>query len=199
MSRCIESIKLLDGNFSLLPYHNDRMNHTRKSLFDTNLPIHLEEHLIVPEYARRGLFKCRVVYGRSIEHIEYIAYKRRNIQTLKLVHDDYIDYSFKFEDRSHLNRLFAQREGCDDIMIIKNARVTDTSYCNILFFDGRQWVTPLYPLLPGTRRQKLLDEKKIIAKEIFEKDIKSFTYFWLINALSEFNMLPPLPLQKIIF
>lgn len=187
MCLLIESIKIFDGKACNLACHNRRMNAARKSLFNLSAPIHLEEHLKIPEYARYGLFKCRVLYSRYIEHMEYHLYKQRSVQTLKIVHDDHIDYRYKYADRSALEKLFAQRANCDDILIIKKGRVTDTSYSNIIFFDGSQWFTPLYPLLEGTQRQKLLDEQKIQAADILEKDIAGFTYFKVINALNAFE------------
>lgn len=198
MSLLIESIKILDGKAYNLTYHNVRMNEARKALFAIAAPIHLEEHLSVPEYARQGIFKCRILYSRFIEHIEYHPYKKRSIQTLKIVYDDHIDYRYKYADRRDLEVLFEKRENCDDILIIKKGRVTDTSYSNIIFFDGYQWVTPLYPLLKGTQRHKLLDEQRITAIDVLEQDIAGFTHFKIINALNEFHAHSPVSVQHII-
>lgn len=197
MCLLIESIKVFNGNACNLSYHNQRMNAARKSLFGFSAPIHLEEHLDIPEYARQGLFKCRVLYSRYIEHIEYHLYQQRSIQTLKIVHDDHIDYRHKYADRRALEELFLQKGNCDDILIIKKGRVTDTSYSNIIFFDGCQWFTPLHPLLEGTQRQKLLDEQKIQAADILEKDIASFTHFKLINALNKLEAYTPISVRYI--
>ena len=65
----------------------------------------------------------------------------REIRSLKVVVDDRIDYSFKSADRSSLNRLTAQKGDCDEIIIVKNGLVTDTSFTNIAVFDGEQWLT----------------------------------------------------------
>lgn len=198
MCLLIESIKILDGNAYNIAYHNQRMHIARKSLFGLSVPIHLEEHLDIPEYARHGLFKCRVLYSRFIKHIEYHLYKQRSIQTLKIVYDDRIDYRHKYADRRDLEKLFLQKGSCDDILIIKKGKVTDTSYSNIIFFDGNQWFTPLYPLLEGIQRQRLLDEQKIQAVDILEKDIACFTHFKIINALNGFEALSPVSVQHII-
>src|SRR5690606_14853325 len=84
-------------------------------------------------------------------------YEVRAVTSLKIIHDDTIDYSLKYEDRSSIDNLFAKRNNCDDILIIKNGFVTDASYSNIAFYDGSRWITPAQPLLKGTMRQHLLD------------------------------------------
>lgn len=198
MCPLIESIKILDGLAYNLAYHNQRMNAARMALFGLQAPIHLEEHITVPEHARHGLFKCRILYSRFIEHIEYQSYKQRSIQTLKLVYDDHIDYRYKYADRHALDALFMQRENCDDILIIKKGRVTDTSYSNIIFFDGDRWFTPLHPLLEGTQLCKLLDDRKITATNMRVQDIVRFTHFKLINALNDFYAYPPISVQHIL-
>lgn len=52
-------------------------------------------------------------------------------------------------------------------MIIRQGKVTDCSIGNLIFRQNNQWITPDKPLLEGTQRAKLLEQKKIIAREIF--------------------------------
>ena len=96
---------------------------------------------------------------------------------------DDLDYSLKYADRTEINKLREKRGGCDDILIIKNGFVTDTSYANIIFWDGEKWLTPSTPLLKGTKRQKLIDEGKIIPAEIREEDIPKFKKAKIINSM----------------
>jgi 4-amino-4-deoxychorismate lyase len=84
----------------------------------------------------------------------------------------------------------------DDILIVKNAYITDSSYANILFYDGGKWFTPHMPLLAGTCRARLLKESKICEMKIKIDDIKKFESFCLINALNE-GMESPLPIENI--
>lgn len=198
MCRLIESVKIIDGRACNLEYHTHRMNQSRKALFRLSSPIDLETYLTVPEWAGQGLYKCRILYKHDLENIEFIPYQRRSVKTLKLVYADHVDYRYKYADRSELNMLFEAREDCDDILIIKNGRVTDTFYGNIIFFDGEQWITPLQPLLKGIQRQKLLDQHYIAARNIVAKDISSFSCFKVINALNEFHTSPVLAVQYIM-
>ena len=87
------------------------------------------------------------------------------ISSFKIIHAD-IEYPLKYEDRHEINHLFGQKGDADEIIIIKNGLVTDTSIANLAFFDKGQWITPAQPLLNGTTRQRLLDENKIICADI---------------------------------
>jgi len=128
-----------------------------------------------------------VVYGKDIEAIEFKPYQPRPIKTLKLVKDNEIDYSFKYADRENINLLYERRGNYDDILIVKNNLVTDTSYCNIIFFDGNKWLTPEFPLLKGTKRQQPLDGGKISVAKIIVESLRSFHEFMLINAMLDFD------------
>ena len=156
MQHLLESLKLEDGVFSNLPYHEQRLHQAQLALFGQVTIWSLAHHLSVPDYAQRGVYKCRVRYGRAIEQVEFVPYQLRPVHTLRRIHCDSINYAHKYADRRPLNELFEQREGCDDVLIIKNGLVTDTSYANIIFYDGARWVTPAHPLLHGTQRQHLL-------------------------------------------
>ena len=128
-----------------------------------------------------------MVYGKDIEAIEFKPYQPRTIKSLKLVEDDEIDYAFKYADRESINLLYERRGTYDDILIVKNNLITDTSFCNIIFFDGQKWVTPELPLLKGTKRQQLLDEGIINEARILVEDLGSFKKFMLINAMLDFD------------
>jgi len=105
-----------------------------------------------------------------------------------LVEDNAIEYNLKYSDRTKLNLLFDKREECDDILIIKNKYVTDTLYCNIVFFDGEKWITPSHPLLKGTARERLLTQKTIFQEPVTIEHLQNFTHFKLINAMRDFDV-----------
>ncbi len=159
MQHLLESLKLEDGVFSNLSYHEQRLHQAQLALFGQVTIWSLAHHLSVPDYAQRGVYKCRVRYGRAIEQVEFVPYQLRPVHTLRRIHCDSINYAHKYADRRPLNELFEQRGNCDDVLIIKNGLVTDTSYANIIFYDGARWVTPAHPLLRGTQRQHLLERR----------------------------------------
>ncbi len=106
-------------------------------------------------------------------------------------------YSDKWENRKKINELFAQKGNCDDVLIIKNGWVTDSSYANILFFDREQWWTPSTPLLAGTQRAKLLEEKRIFERPIRPSDLKKYQSFKLVNAMIPFDLAKIIPISHI--
>jgi len=200
MSRLLETIRFENGTFSLLTYHQLRMNWSRKELFRCKDEIDLfkklqmwtleAENATPPLQAsslEKSLYKCRIIYSEQIEKIEFILYQLSNIRSLKIVIDDQIEYPYKFNDRTRINKLFEKKENCDDILIVKNGLITDTSFANIIFYNGKKWLTPAQPLLKGTQRAYLLDKELIEVADIRIKDLKYFEKARLINAMIRFE------------
>lgn len=187
MSLLIESIKVTNGQYQNLFYHEQRLNKSLRTLCGVTEYTDLEKVLSSYQPPGDGIYKCRIVYDENAMEVEFIPYQMKAIETLKVVEHDRINYEFKYSDRKDFDRLFALRKGCDDILIVKRGMVTDSSYCNIIFRKGNQWVTPWSPLLKGTQRQKLIDSSVIEEDEIRLKDVSSFNAWKLINAMIEFN------------
>ncbi len=134
----------------------------------------------------KNTYRCRVLYDDNSFNIEYIAYKDKKIRSLKIVQSNTIEYALKYENRDALNTLFEKREDCDDIAIIKNGYLTDTTIANIALFDGINWYTPKSPLLHGTTRQRLLNNGTIIEKDIPITSIASYKKCAIFNAMIGF-------------
>jgi 4-amino-4-deoxychorismate lyase len=179
MSRFIETIRFSGGKFQNLGRHVDRI------LRALNGQPRWDIDSMLSEAASPGdnVYKIRIVYDRDIASVSTELYTIRAIRTLKLVVDNNIVYDHKFEDRSALARLYSQREGCDDVLIVKNGVITDTSYSNIIFREGSKWFTPGTFLLNGTMRQYLLDTGAITEMPISPSDLPQFSHFKLINAM----------------
>jgi 4-amino-4-deoxychorismate lyase len=182
MSRLIESIRLEDGVFQRPNYHQQRVNDALNHFYP-GIRIDLVLHLDKSDFPGKGLYKCRVVYDSRVDKIEFEPYIIRPASSLKLVSRPDISYPFKLEDRTELIKAFAQREQCDDVLIIKGEMVTDTSYSNIAFRKGKEWITPQSCLLKGTMRQYLLDKKIIREEQVSVKDLPKYEQFRLINAM----------------
>lgn len=205
MLKLLETIRLENGRFENLPFHERRMNRTRKALFGRNDALQLEPILASmlqntrhPAVGRSGLYKCRLTYAEKIEHLDCKAYVLPGIRYLQLVRDDNIEYQYKYADRTQLEKLYRKRGECDDVLIVKNGWITDTSYANILFLDGGQWVTPASPLLEGTRRERLLKEQKITMRAICPDDLFKFTKARLINAMIRFEDRLDIAMENIV-
>ena len=138
----------------------------------------------LPVPLQNRLVRCRIDYNDKTTQIQYFEYYRKIYRTFQPVICDDIEYSLKYADRSLINKLFAQRGTCDEIIIIKNGKVTDCSIGNLIFRQGEKWYTPDTPLLIGSQREKLLQDGKIQESTIFQEDIVNFDEIKIINAMN---------------
>ncbi|MDA3883788.1 MAG: aminotransferase class IV [Bacteroidales bacterium] len=180
----LETIKIQDGVIHLPEYHQQRMCKTMKDLWGT-VPDFSVSELSIPVKARTGLWKCRVVYSPHIVDISFEPYTYKKIHSLQCVYVNDFSYAYKFANRTAFEQLLLQKNQADEILIIKNGFVTDTSYSNIVFFDGDSWYTPSSYLLPGTMREYLIETCQVYEKNIQVADISSFKKARLLNAFND--------------
>lgn len=197
MFRLLETIKLSNRMLNNIEYHQKRMNKARKDLFGLVDELQLSSAIKVPDGISTSMFKVRVLYSDVIHDIEFHPYSLRQIFSLQIVSGDEIEYSYKYEDRSKLQKLLCKCTA-DDVLIIKNGFVTDTSYSNVVFSKNGKFFTPNTYLLNGTKRQKLLDENEVIEREIAAKDLAEFEKIYLINSMIDINDQPGIPVNHII-
>ena len=185
-SRFLETIKIVDGEIFNLEYHQKRYESVLESLGIKNIQ-NLEDFINPPAW---GLYRCRLVYDKENIEVAYHEYKKREIKSLKLIFENDIEYTQKSTDRKGIEALFKAREEGDDILVIKNLFVTDTSIANIAFqTSSGEWVTPRNPLLKGTTRARLLDEGKIKEADIKVQELRGFSKVALLNAMIDFDIL----------
>lgn len=187
MEQFSEAIKMRDGIPCLLSYHNERLNRTRREVFGCHDVIDVAPFIEVPPNFSKGVVKCRIVYSKELLDIQFSLYRIRTINTLKLVDGKDIDYQYKSIDRSSFDSLKNLWQEFDDILIEQNGLITDTSFSNIAFYDGKKWITPAIPLLKGTKRQKLLDDTTIIEGEIRAKNLHKFEKALLFNSMIDWE------------
>jgi 4-amino-4-deoxychorismate lyase len=200
MSPLVETIRIEDGVPANLSFHNERMVRSVRDLFSVYKKIDLAHILTVPSDAVNGIFKCRVIYDSEIRKIEFIPYSIRQVNTLQVVFDDDISYPYKFTDRKRIDELMELKGDRDDILIIKNGKVTDTSYANVVLSDNDgNWITPATYLLPGTRRASLLKSGIISAAPVSASDLKNYTLLKLINAMIGIEDTTGIPVGNIVF
>lgn len=198
MSLLIESIKLVDGEFRNIFHHEQRMNRSLKALCGAEEFFDLGKFLEHFDSPAKGLYKCRITYDDKVHDVEFLPYNTKDVKSLKIVEHDRVEYEFKYKDRSTLDRLYKKRDDCDDILIVKEGLVTDSSYSNIVFRRGKRLITPWSALLKGTMRQSLIESNVIQEEDIRVEDIPSFETCKLINAMLEFDS-PEIDVSKIVF
>lgn len=199
MSPLIETIKCKNGELFNKEFHQARFKLALIDYFHVSSIINLFDFIEIPDFAKSGLFRCRVTFTGQIEKIEFFPHQYREIKSLKFIEDNFIDYSYKYANREKLTQLFEKRGNCDDILIIKNGCITDSYTANPVFSDGRKWWTPETPLLKGTKRAQLLKEKKIFECKIRPEDIIKFEKAGLINAMQDIDDMPVIQTHDIYF
>jgi 4-amino-4-deoxychorismate lyase len=192
-----ESICLLEGVVQHPHWHEKRYRESYQIFYNKPPKTSLFEQLKIPLKYQNGRIKLRIAYNENERHWDFIPYVFRPVAHLQLVENNTIDYGLKFENRTLLEQLFRQRGACDDILIIKNELLTDTSYGNIAFEKKGQWFTPAAPLLNGTARARLIAEKKIIPIPIRLSNYSSFERFKMLNALRDFDADPSYDVNNI--
>lgn len=197
MSQFIESIKVEDQEVFLLDLHQKRVNQTFAH-FGKEGSIDLAKIFKNLEHDEDGMYKLRVSYDLDKRiRTQMIPYAIPEIQDFQLVENNSFDYSFKFEDRKELEKM-KMKSKAEEIIIVKNNHITDTSFSNLLFLKGKDWFTPTTYLLNGVQRQNLLKQKKIKETEITLQNLKQFSHFQLINAMNDFDDMFIYPIDRII-
>jgi 4-amino-4-deoxychorismate lyase len=181
-SLLLETIRVENGKYQNLSFHQWRVDWSREKLGFTNRLL-----LNLPTPPKNGIFRTRLLYSKEIDEIQFIPYQKKIPKTFSLVFSDEVKYDLKYQNRETLQKL-KNSKNSDEVIIVKNELITDTSIANIYFWDFQlsTWITPKQPLLQGTFRQKLLHEKKVFEKNIHFNEIKKFKQIALSNAMTGF-------------
>ena len=186
MSLFFETIKIQNGKICNAAYHNQRLNRTIRENFSLCPDYNILDYITPPP--DKGVFRSKLIYDTEVREVTITPYQRRSYNALYCIESD-ISYPYKSTDRSVIENLFAQKKNCDDILILHDGLLTDTSIANIALFNGLHWYTPDTPLLEGTFRASLLAEKKIKTKALDLKSLQNCTKFAIMNAMTGFYQL----------
>ncbi|MCG3685080.1 aminotransferase class IV family protein [Aliarcobacter butzleri] len=174
-----ETIKCEDFEVFNLNYHQKRVANT------IGLNINLQEYI---NPISEELLRCKLIYDENgVVDVLYFPYKKREIKSFKIIFDNEIEYSKKYLNRAKLDELYEKKNDCDEVIIIKNEIVTDTTIANIAIFYENSWITSKNCLLGGTTRARLLEEKKLFEKDITLDMLKNASKVALMNAMIGFD------------
>ncbi|MDN5107181.1 aminotransferase class IV family protein [Aliarcobacter butzleri] len=174
-----ETIKCEDFEVFNLDYHQKRVANT------IGLNINLQEYI---NPISEELLRCKLIYDENgVVDVLYFPYKKREIKSFKIIFDNEIEYSKKYLNRAKLDELYEKKDDCDEVIIIKNEIVTDTTIANIAIFYENSWITSKNCLLGGTTRARLLEEKKMFEKDITLDMLKNASKVALMNAMIGFD------------
>lgn len=176
-----ETIKCDDGAAYHLEYHCRRIART------IMININLQEYILP---ISDDFLKCKVIYDKyGVLDVLYEPYVKRLVRSFKIIHDDTIEYKHKSMNRNAIDELYAQKQNADEIIIVKNGWITDTSIANIAIYDGFNWLTPKIPLLRGTTQERFVDNKELIQANISVEMLKNAQKIALLNAMVGMNIL----------
>lgn len=183
MSLLFETIRIENGILMHPEDHEKRMFRSRNALLGAKDPFFLHQIITIPREFTSGIVRCRIDYGIKIDAVKFTPYKMKPLKKFQVVINEEIEYPFKFSDRSALESLLVEKSTADEIILVQHGMITDTSFSNLIFYDGRNWITPSTPLLNGTCRERLIRERKIVERKISLKELDSFLGFKIINAM----------------
>ena len=153
--------------------------------------------LDIPTEARKGKYKCRIEYTDTIHSITFSPYQQKQRKSVALAFDNNICYKYKCVDRRNLARLVQQAQ-TDDVIIVRNGMITDASYCNLVFEDyAGHLFTPSDALLPGTCRQRLIDNGIATERPICVNELHHYKNVYFINAMMDLEEAQKLPITAI--
>lgn len=182
MPTFIETVHVLNGELLHLNYHQKRINDVFQHYYSDSPILDIQayfNHLDIPQ---EGSYRARLVYRTEWEFHEFIPYRNKKINKLAIVNTGSYEYAYKYADRSHILKMVADHPEADDIIFSKGGKLQDSSIANLAFKCGEQWYTPKEPLHWGTTRRRLIDEKILIEKDIWETDLKNYSHICLINV-----------------
>lgn len=192
----VETICLIDGKPRLLRYHNRRLNHTRKMIFGSTDFIDLADY--IPQKSHSGKQKLRVLYNERILSVKATDYQIDEIEKISAVTiDSSFSYTYKSSNRAYFAQLLDEHNA-QDLVLIQNNLITDTTYCNLIFFDGHRWLTPSQPLLEGCMRQNLIENHGILPVIIRTEDLDKLVSFKRINAMRSFDEAQEIAISAIL-
>lgn len=193
-----ETLCVLEGKIRYPEQHQERYRRTLQNYCGVIPTLDLLDEINIPKAYRRGRVKLKIMYNAFNEKDwVFSPYPYLPINSLQCIEEPDLKYDYKFLDRSELDLLVKQKRDCDDILILQKGMVRDSSYTNICFWTGKEWVTPQKPLLQGTMRARLIEEKQLVEAAISTDDFSGFKGFKLINAMRDFNNDPLCPMHQI--
>ena len=71
--------------------------------------------------------------------------------------------------------------------MIKDGLLTDSYYANIALYKNRIWYSPKTPLLAGTQRARLIQNEKLVLRDIVVSELFEFEKIKIFNAMIPFS------------
>ena len=190
----VESLRLVQGKFSLLERHINRMAAAAAYFGFPFAAAEARRQLAVHAADSSGIRKVRLLLspdGRltvSSEELseENIDRPLRIALAMERVHSTDPFVFHKTTRRGFFQRARANRPDCDELLFVnERGEVTEGTYHNLVVrLDGRLFTPPVSSgLLPGTLREELLERKEIEERILSPAELEEAEEVWLINSV----------------
>ena len=194
----LETIRIQDGHAHHVADHIERMCRTALHFGFVAPPLPADLDALVPRNLRTGSVRCRIIYDHTLREITFTPYRRRCIERLIAVDAGAMDYTFKYADRSPLERPNIRLSETDELLFIRGGYVTDTSYTNLILRRGQELFTPDTCLLDGTCRRRLLRTAQVRTATIRLSDLSAYDELLLVNAMMPLGEALRLPVTSVV-
>lgn len=184
MYHFLETIKIVDGEIQHLDLHLQRIQNTcveyyghEKNLDDMRSSFKINSH------KKKDVYKLSIWYNLTQHFFQTEKYLIKKKEKIVWCFENEINYQLKYLDRNIFEK-YEKKHGAESMcIIVKNNKPTDATYANLAFWTGKEWHTPMFPLLKGTKRKYLIEQKKLIEKDIDMKDLAQYEKVSFINAM----------------
>jgi 4-amino-4-deoxychorismate lyase len=191
----LESIKVKGGNYFNLEGHSRRIERTCRNFFGS--PPGFSLSLVLPPAPSEGLFKARVIYSKVLRSVELEPYFFPEIKKAILVRADGVSYPWKYLNRGVFTGLKANAEA-DEIIIVKNGLLSDSSRANLVFENSEGLFTPESPLLKGVKREELMGQGRLAARRIGPDQLGLYRKIYFVNAMIDLEDNVSIPLSSLL-
>ena len=194
----LETIRIQDGHAHHVADHIDRMHRTALHFGFTAPALPADLDALVPHTLRTGTVRCRIIYGHTLRELTFTPYRRRRLERLIAVDAGAMDYTFKYADRSPLERPNIPLSEADELLFVRGGYVTDTSYTNLILRRGDELITPDTCLLDGTCRRRLLRTAQVRTAQVRLSDLSAYDELLLVNAMMPLGEALRLPVTSVV-
>lgn len=190
----LESLKLDNGNYPLMDYHIQRLSHSAQYFgYPFAMDKVKEELAILANRFKKGVYKVRLIYHPSGKmELECQPVKPIDGPIRTVIAPTPVDKNNIYLYHKTTNREIYQKidqatppHVLSTLLWNNEEYITEFTIGNIVVEkDGRFFTPPVSDgLLPGTHRQQLLEENKIIEKQIPLSELKQYEQIWFINSI----------------
>ncbi|WP_018930883.1 aminodeoxychorismate synthase component I [Gracilibacillus lacisalsi] len=190
----LESVKLENGKYPLMPYHLQRLKHSTQ-YFD--FPFHEErvkEKLsVLAEKLQIGCYKVRLLYHPSGKiKLDHQAINKLEQPVSTVIASEPVDkeniYLYHKTTNREIYEKFDQAKPSHILTTLlwnEQGHITEFTIGNIVVEkDGRFFTPPVSDgLLPGTYREQLIEEGILVEKSIPLAKITTYDQIWFINSV----------------